>query len=157
MIKIKPSETADSRTCDFSKVTKEQLLASTHSHLSDIKQGFDFLIYKMKEQQARHDLTKLSHIDDFHRNFLTGFKEKDWWELHQEKERHHFNDPKYIPKDINLIDVLDQIIDGVMAGMARSGSYRQEFISPDLLKTAYDNTVKLLLAEVVVEKKEAAE
>ena len=152
MIKIKKSETADSRTCDFTKVTKEQLLASTHSHLADIKQGFDFLIHKMHEQRARHDLTKLSHIDDFHRNFITGFKEQDWWELHQEKERHHFNNPKYIPTDINLIDILDQIVDGVMAGMARSGAYRQEYISQELLKEAYDNTVKMLLSEVIVEK-----
>lgn len=150
MIKIKKSETADSRTCDFTKVTKEQLLKSTESHLSDVKQGFDFFIYKMKQQQAMHDLTKLSHIDDFYRNFASGFKEKDWWEMHQEKERHHFNSEKYIQEDVNLIDVIDQIVDGCMAGMARSGSYRQEFISPELLKKAYDNTVKLLLNEIVV-------
>lgn len=152
MIKIKQSQTADSRTCDWSKVTKEQLLESTKSHLKDIKSGFDFFIYKMMQQREMHDLTKLSHIDDFYSNFKTGFQEKDWWELHQEKERHHFNDPKYIPKDINLFDILDQIVDGVMAGMARSGQYRQEFISPDLLKTAYDNTVALLLKEIEVEK-----
>jgi len=150
MIKIKKSQTADSRTCDYSKVTKEQLLESTNSHLSDIRKGFDFFILLLMKQSANHDLTKLSHLDDFYRNFKTRFKETDWWELHQEKERHHFNNPKYIPKDINLVDVLDQIIDGVMAGMARSGSYRQEFISPELLKTAYDNTVKLLLAEIEV-------
>lgn len=78
MIKISKSETADSRTCDFSKVTKEQLLDSTYSHLSDIKKGFDFFIMLMMKQSAIHDLTKLSHIDDFYRNFKTGFKEKDW-------------------------------------------------------------------------------
>jgi len=151
VIKIKKSKTADTRTCDWTKVTKEELLESTHSHLSDIKKGFDFFIFQMMLQQARHDLTKLSHIDDFYRNFKTGFKEKDWWELHQDKERHHFNNPKYIQDDINLIDVIDQIIDGVMAGMARSGSYRQENISPELLEKAYKNTVELLLREVSVE------
>lgn len=151
MIKINKSETADSRTCDFTQVTKEQLLESTNSHLSDIKKGFDFFIMLMMRQSAIHDLTKLSHIDDFHRNFKTGFKEKDWWELHQEKERHHFNNPKFIQEDINLIDVIDQIIDGVMAGMARSGAYRQEDISSELLLKAYNNTVKLLLDEIVVE------
>lgn len=154
MINIKKSETADSRTCDFSSVTKEQLHNSTLSHLEDVKKGFDFFIYQMKLQQARHDLTKLSHLDDFHRNFITGFKEKDWWEFHQEKERHHFNNPKYIPKDVNLIDILDQIVDGVMAGMARSGSYRQEPISQELLEIAYRNTVKMLLDEIEIEKEE---
>ncbi len=152
MIKIKKSQTADSRTCDFTKVSKEQLLASTHSHLSDIKQGFKFFALMLERQAAMHDLTKLSHIDDFYRNFKTGFKERDWWDLHQEKERHHFNEPKYIPKDVNLFDVLDQIVDGCMAGLARSGQYRQEPISPELLMDAYRNTVQLLLNEIVVEE-----
>lgn len=151
MIYIKKSPTADSRTCDFSKVTKEQLLESTILHLSDIKKGFDFFIFLMMRQSSNHDLTKISHIDDFYRNFKTGFKEIDWWELHQEKERHHFNNEKFIQDDVNLIDVLDQIIDGVMAGMARNGQYRQEKISPDLLLKAYENTIKLLLNEIVVE------
>lgn len=151
MIKISKSETADSRTCDFSKVTKEQLLDSTYSHLSDIKKGFDFFIMLMMKQSAIHDLTKLSHIDDFYRNFKTGFKEYDWWELHQEKERHHFNNKKYIPSDVNLVDIIDQIIDGVMAGMARTGQYRQENIDAELLLNAYNNTVKLLLDQIVIE------
>lgn len=151
-IYIKKSTTADSRTCDWSKVTKEQLLEASLQHISDIKAGFKFFIYMMHRQAELHDLTKISHIDEFHSNFSTGFKEKDWWELHQEKERHHFNEEKYIPKDINLIDIFDQIIDGCMAGMARSGSYRQEFISPELLKIAYDNTVKLLLNEIKIKE-----
>ena len=81
MIEIKKSPTADSRTCDFKNVTKEQLLESTYLHLTDIKKGFEFFILEMMKQQANHDLTKISHIDDFHRNFITGFKEYDWWEL----------------------------------------------------------------------------
>lgn len=151
MIYIKKSTTADSRTCNFSNVTKQQLLDSTYLHLSDIKKGFDFFILLMLKQSANHDLTKLSHIDDFYRNFKSGFEEIDWWELHQEKERHHLNNPKFIQDDVNLIDIIDQIIDGVMAGIARSGQYRQEHISPELLTKAYDNTVKLLLNEVKLE------
>ena len=150
-IKIKPSKTADSRTCDFSKVSKEQLLASSIQHIGDIKKGFDFFVYMLHRQASLHDLSKLSHIDDFHRNFVTGFKEKDWWEYHQTVERHHFNEEKYIPKDVNLIDILDQIVDGAMAGMARSGSYRQEPISGELLLRAYRNTVDLLLSKIEVE------
>jgi hypothetical protein len=150
MIKIRKSKTADTRTCDWSKVTKDELLDSTHSHLDDVRQGYYFFVYLMIKQQENHDLTKLSHLDDFYRNFRTGFKERDWWDLHQEKERHHFNDPRFIQDDVNLIDVLDHIIDGVMAGMARSGTYRQENISPELLVKAYHNTVKLLLDEVEV-------
>jgi hypothetical protein len=149
-IKIRKSPTADSRTCDYSQVTKEVLLESSVQHVADIHKGFDFFIEKMTEQSDFHDRSKFTHIDDFHRNFVTGFKEKDWWEYHQSVERHHFHNPKYIPEDVNLIDILDQIIDGVMAGMARSGVYRHESISPELLTRAYENTVKLLLSNVEV-------
>jgi len=151
-IVIRQSKTADSRTCDFKAVTKEQLLKSSIQHIGDIKKGFDFFILMLHKQSAMHDLTKLSHIDDFHRNFVTGFKEKDWWEFHQNNERHHFNEEKYIPRDVNLFDILDQIVDGCMAGMARSGSYRQEPISEQLLMRAYRNTVDLLLSKIEVEK-----
>lgn len=151
-IKIKKSPTADSRTCDYKKVTKEQLLESSKMHVGDIKKGFDFFVAMLLKQAAMHDLSKFSHLDDFHRNFITGFKEKDWWELHQSVERHHFNDEKYIPTDVNLFDILDQIVDGCMAGMARSGVYRQEPISPDLLMRAYKNTVELLLSKIEVEE-----
>lgn len=150
-VKIRKSPTADSRTCDFSQVTKEQLLQSSYQHIDDIRKGFEFFMSLMCERATLHDRTKITHIDDFHRNFLTGFKETDWWEYHQANERHHFNNAKYIPEDVNLVDIIDQIIDGVMAGMARSGSYRQENISPDLLMKAYNNTVKLLLENVEVE------
>lgn len=151
MIKIKQSKTADSRNCDFTKVSKEQLFESSIQHIDDIRKGFEFFRALMYERATLHDKTKITHIDDFHRNFVSGFKETDWWELHQANERHHFNNAEYIPKDVNLVDILDQIIDGVMAGMARSGSYRQEFISPELLTIAYKNTVELLLKNVEVE------
>lgn len=152
MIKIKESKTADTRTCDWSKVTKQQLLESSLQHIGDIRKGFDFFISLMNRQAEIHDLSKITHIDDFHRNFATGFKEQDWWEYHQKVERHHFNNEWAIPEDVNLIDVLDQIVDGVMAGMARSGTYRQEYMSPELLKRAYDNTINLLLSQIEVEK-----
>jgi hypothetical protein len=149
-IVIRPSKTADSRTCDFTKVTKDELLESSKQHISDVKRGFEFLIEMMRNQALFHDISKITHIDDFHRNFVTGFYERDWWDYHQEVERHHFNEDKYIPSDVNLIDILDQIVDGVMAGMARSGKYRQEPISPELLTRAYFNTVNLLLNNVEV-------
>ena len=151
MIKIKQSKTADSRTCDWSKVTKEQLLESSKQHIGDIGKGFDFFIDLMQRQKYIHDLTKINDIDGFFEDFKTGFSRQEWWKEHQKKERHHFNNPEYIQDDVNLIDIIDQIIDGVMAGMARSGQYRQENIPPELLVKAYENTVKMLLDQVVVE------
>lgn len=156
MIYIKPSKTADSRTCDWSKVTKEQLLESSKQHIQDIAKGFDFFIELMQRQKYIHDLTKINDIDGFYEDFKTGFERTEWWSDHQRKERHHFNNPEFIQDDVNLIDIIDQIVDGVMAGLARSGSYRQEYISPELLTKAYKNTVSLLLknVEVVSEKRD---
>ena len=151
-IQIKQSKTADSRTCDWSKVTKEQLLESSIQHIGDIGKGFDFFLQLMERQKHIHDLTKINDIDGFFEDFKTGFKRQVWWEDHQRKERHHFNNPDFIQDDINLIDVIDQIVDGVMAGMARSGEYRQEKVGPELLAKAYNNTVKLLLDRVEVVK-----
>lgn len=150
--KINPrkSQTADTRTCDWSKVAKDTLLESTHNHIHDVRDGFD-LIKKRIDQQARnHDRTKLTHIDEFHEDFKTGFKNKSWWEMHQRKERHHFKNSECIPADVDLVDILDQIIDGIMAGMARSGEYRQEPMPPELLQRAYENTVKYVLKHVEV-------
>ncbi len=52
--------------------------------------------------------------------------------------------------DVNLIDVLDFIADCVMAGMARSGSVYPLKLSPELLETAFQNTVEMLKRQVVV-------
>lgn len=149
-IKIKESKTADTRTCDWSRVTKKQLLESSIQHIGDIRKAHQFFIAMINRQAEIHDLSKITHIDDFYRNFKTGFKEFDWWEYHQKVERHHFQNPKFIQDDINLFDVLDQIADGVMAGMARSGEYRKEPIDKALLMKAYDNTIDLLLSKIEV-------
>lgn len=154
MIKIKKSKNADSRTCDWSKVDKKVLLKESKLHIQDVMMGMSYLSTLIKMAGINHDHTKLSHIDNFFDNFKNGFKEghQDWWEMHQKTERHHLKKEEFIQEDVNLIDILEQIVDGVMAGLARSGKYRQEEISPELLKKAYDNTIKLLLAKVEVEE-----
>lgn len=55
-----------------------------------------------------------------------------------------------MPEDVNLVDVLDMIIDCVMAGMGRSGSVRPLDISPEVLMVAFQNTVELMKAEIKV-------
>lgn len=150
MIRIKKSQTADTRTCDWSKVTKDELLSATNQHIEDVRKGLNLLARLLNQVGVDHDRTKVSHIDQFHADFKTGFKNTEWWEMHQKEERHHFNTLEFIQDDVNLIDVLEQIVDGVMAGMARSGQYRCEPLSNDLLQKAYANTAKLLLANVVV-------
>lgn len=149
---IKKSQNADTRTCDWSKVSKKELLKNSKHHISDVKKGLNFLSKLLKEAGNKHDFTKIDNIDEFHADFRTGFKKQGWWKIHQEKERHHFNTKKYIQKDVNLIDILEQITDGVMAGMARSGKYRKEVPDAKLLLKAYENTAKLLLDNLEITK-----
>ena len=152
MIKIKPSTTADSRTCDYTKVTKEQLLESSEQHRDDVAKGFDFFIDLMKEQSWQHDWDKLADIDGFHRDFKNGFETRTWYKNHLKVNRHHLNEPTGVPEDVNLIDVLDMIADCVMAGMGRSGEVRPINIDPDILSKAVHNTTELLKSQIIVEK-----
>lgn len=104
----------------------------------------------MVEAAGRHDFDKISDIDGFHRDFLTGFKRTDWWDAHRRLNRHHLLQADGVPSDVNLVDVLDMISDCVMAGMARAGSVYPLDIAPDVLMLAFQNTVDLLKANVAV-------
>jgi hypothetical protein len=154
MIRIRKSETADTRTCDYANVSKETLLASSKQHIGDVREAHQFFSRKIAEAMLAHDTDKLTDIDGFHADFLTGFKVTTWWDRHRTINRHHLTQDDGIPADVNLIDVLDFIADCVMAGMARSGSVYPLHLSPELLERAFQNTVTLLKSEVVVEEPE---
>jgi hypothetical protein len=150
MIKIKPSKTADSRTCDFSQVSIETLLQSSEQHINDVEAGLMFFAKMLGEASANHDKDKITDIERFHADFVTGFEQKCWWERHKALNRHHLTELNGIPVDVNLIDVLDYITDCCMAGMARSGSVRPLTIDPMILMAAFHNTVDLLKKEISV-------
>ena len=151
MIHIQPSQTADTRTCDFSKVTKETLLASSKQHINDVRRALDFFMARICEAGQHHDPDKLTDIDGFHADFITGFQQTGWWDRHRTLNRHHLTQDDGIPADVNLIDVLDFIADCVMAGMARSGSVYELRLPPELLELAFQNTVELLKNQVIVD------
>lgn len=151
MIKIEKSQTADTRTCDFAKVTRLQLLRSSLQHMNDVKLGMKFFKDLITEADERHDHDKLTDIKHFHADFITGFKETGWWDNHRKVNRHHLLQDDGIPEDVNLIDVLDMIVDCVMAGMGRAGCVYPLDIKPDVLRQAFDNTVELLKKQIVVE------
>lgn len=153
MIKIEQSKTADTRTCDVSQVTKQQLYDSSVQHIRDVRLALDFFMARVGEAGYRHDTDKLTDIDGFYRDFVNGFAEPDytgWWRAHRQLNRHHLTHPDGTPTDVNLIDVLDFIADCVMAGMGRSGSVYPLKLSPELLERAFQNTVELLKSQVVV-------
>lgn len=150
MIQIRKSETADTRTCDYANVSKETLLASSIQHIEDVRQALAFFRGKLTEAAAVHDTDKITDIDGFHADFLTGFKETGWWDRHRKLNRHHLLVDDGVPEDVNLIDVLDMIADCVMAGMARSGEVYPLKINPNVLYRAFNNTVELLKRQVAV-------
>lgn len=151
-IAIQKSETADTRTCDFANVSKETLLASSKQHIGDVCKGIAFFQGLLTKAAQDHDTDKLTDIDGFHADFLTGFKQTGWWDRHRTLNRHHLLQADGIPADVNLIDVLDFIVDCVMAGMARSGSVYDLKLPPELLERAFQNSVQLLKQNVVVQE-----
>lgn len=150
MICITKSQTADTRTCDFTNVTEETLLASSKQHLGDVRKGFDFFIEKMNESCTHHDHDKISDIAGFHCDFITGFKQTTWWDNHKKVNRHHIAVDDGIRDDVNLIDVMDFIVDCVMAGMGRSGSVYPLALPDTLLQKAFQNTVEMLKNQIKV-------
>ena len=157
MITIQKSETADTRTCDYANVSKDTLLASSKQHISDVRRALNFFMAQVCAAGQRHDTDKITDIDGFHADFLTGFQRTEWWDRHRKLNRHHLAQDDGIPEDVNLIDVLDFIADCVMAGMARSGSVYPLKLSPELLERAFQNTVELLKQQVVVEAPDGRE
>lgn len=150
MIAITKSHTADTRTCDFANTTKETLLASSRQHIGDVVKAMAFFSGKMTEAAGEHDYDKLTAIDWFHADFITGFKQTGWWDNHRRIHRHHLDKPDGVPVRVNLLDVLEHIADCVMAGMARSGSVYELKLPDELLQEAFRNTVELLKAQVEV-------
>jgi hypothetical protein len=149
-ITIQPSKTADTRTCDYTQVTKDVLYASSEQHIIDVRRALGFFGRLLEAAAVNHDPDKLTDIDGFHADFVTGFKEHSWWDRHRKLNRHHLNTEDGVPDDVNLIDVLDFIADCVMAGMSRSGSVYPLHLSPELLERAFQNTVELLKREIIM-------
>lgn len=151
MIRIQQSKTADTRSCDFANVSKDTLYDSSLQHIRDVQAALAFFSGLLARASIVHDFDKLTDIEGFHRDFVTGFKEQKWWDAHRGLNRHHLLAPDGIPADVNLIDVLDLIADCVIAGMARTGTVYPLGISPGVLMVAFTNTVELLKREITVE------
>lgn len=151
MITIQQSKTADTRTCDVSKVSKEQLLLSSSQHVTDVARGLQFFAGMLLDASNAHDHDKFSGIDQFYADFKTKFEQTEWWDNHRKVNRHHLLSEDGVPDDVNLVDVFDMIVDCVMAGMGRSGSVYPLEIKPKVLMDAFNNTVDLLKSQVVVE------
>lgn len=151
MILIKKSPTADTRTCDVTKVTRSELLHSSEQHIHDVIQALDFFIMQIEIARSVHDYDKIENIDQFYADFVTKFQQTTWWDNHRKIHRHHLNHADGVPPDVNLVDVMEYISDCVMAGMARSGSVYDITLPNEVLVRAFQNTIELLKKNVKVE------
>lgn len=148
MIQVTPSPTADSRTCDVTKVTLDQLGISSIRHIDDVRAGLAFFSECLKRKGRIHDYDKLTRLAHFYADFQTSFKQTGWWDNHRKIHRHHLGQADGIPNDVDLLDVLEWVVDCVMAGMARSGNVYDLQMSDDLLQRALVNTVRLLKRQI---------
>lgn len=151
-IVIKPAPTGDSRTCDVSEVSLEELHAASEQHIRDVNKVITEICGYFQWVIGRdHDFDKLTDLAAFYADFQTGFASHEWLDQHKRTSRHHLDYVDGVPSDVNLLDVLEHIIDCVVAGMARSGSVWPLELSNTVLQTAFDNTVALLEESVIVE------
>lgn len=153
-IVIRKSPSADTRSADH-EITMNELERSTAMHVSDVAKGLRWLADRLEDAGERHDWTKFVYMDEFYDQFhnaqITGEWGDGWYDqIHVVKERHHLNDR--CPDDVDLIDVLEQLVDNVMAGLARSGKYRDEPVDAELLQRAYANTARKLVDATEVEE-----
>lgn len=151
-IKVSPSPTADTRTCNVNLVDKAELIRSTNAHINDVQHGLKWVILKLYKAGKRHDYTKKKYSDLFLKCFKSGFRDTEWYDLHKSQERHHISAPEVVREDVDLIDVIEFLVDGVMAGIARSGSYKAAELPKGLLEVAFNNTVKKLINDIEVTK-----
>ena len=147
---VKTSPTADTRTCDVTKVTKEQLFNSSKLHILDVMAGMQYISNEIENRAKEHDYTKIEELDSFFKDFKNDFKTQDWWKLHKREERHHLQDADGVRDDVDLIDVIECVVDIVMAGLARSGKVTEIKIPLDVLNKAVQNTAKKLESMVEV-------
>jgi hypothetical protein len=155
-IAVRQSKSADTRTAQH-PVSKTELLDASKQHIVDVKHAMQWLSDKIMETGHRHDWTKINGIEQFHEDFTKvqtasgdkpDFTLMPWYQRHLKEERHHID--KKAPEDVDLIDVLEHVADIVMAGMARSGTVYPEVLPEELLKKAYQNTIRKMTDAVDV-------
>lgn len=157
VITVKPSPSADSRTADKNrKISFEEFSKSTDMHREDVKNMMDEIARMIQEAGEKHDWTKKEKENEFYNSFTAAkeegkdFKKDNWYRYHTRTERHHI--ASYVHNDINLLDVIEMICDCCCAGYARSGKVYDIDIDDDVLKKAYENTVKLIKGKIKIDK-----
>ena len=146
-ITLKRNSCGDTRTAP-KDVTFMQFHKANVSHIADVKNVMHSLASLLEYQGREHDWTKLAFEDEFWKDFqdalLNGvdFTDGWWYHTHINTEKHH--PASYCHEDINLLDIIEMVVDCVCAGKARAGEVRPMEINDEILKKAFENTVKLV-------------
>lgn len=112
-------------------------------HQDAVKQLMNIIGCEIRCRATYHDYTKLKH------EHLT-------FEEHMTTERHHLNNPKGVPDDVNVIDLVEFICDVVSAAAQRTGTldFRLTQVDESLLRQIINNTIMDLWKLVRVNKED---
>ena len=152
-VKIKKTENPDDGWTD-----KDYLYMDVLYHQDAVKDVMDMICSHLEDIGDEHDWTKIKYFEDFAKDSLErldtpDFKSRHWYKVHTTNERHHLN--TYEPEDVDLFDVLEMIVDCVVAGKARTGEVNKDFLilkEEDMLEKAYWNTVKKIEDSIILEE-----
>ena len=128
---------------------ENKLKEDIEQHRVDVCHVMDMISAHMTDIGVAHDWTKIAYFDKFAQDTLERldtpeFKERDWYSIHTSLERHHVN--AHVPEDVDLFDIIEMIVDCIVAGMARS-TFNPEFLvlkDENVLEDAYWNTIEKL-------------
>ena len=146
-IKLTKDNHGDTRNAP-KDTTRKQFHQANLNHKKDVENTMTRLSIILDQQGKSHDWSKLAYEDEFWEDFQAAllnsknFVEGSWYQRHIREERHH--PTSYCHEDIDLLDIIEMVVDCVCAGKARAGKVRQLEINDEILKKAFDNTVKLV-------------
>lgn len=142
-IQISKSVNADTRTAVDN--SKESLLIDTIKHIKDVQRVMNFMASELVNQGINHDFTKIDEIDSFYKDFSNDdILDGEWFNIHLTKEKHHPD--RRLHDDITLLDLIEELVDKVVAGKGRTGEVDYKYFDVDHYKLdlAYRNTIKLI-------------
>lgn len=141
---------------------KEVLKNDTIQHQKDVANVLSMIAEHLKQIGSKHDWTKIEYFDDFANDTLErldtpDFKSREWYKIHTTLERHHIN--ARVPSDVDLFDVLEMIVDCLVAGETRGVDFNPYFLilKSGVLDKAYWNTVWKIKDNIIMSENETSD